>query len=163
MTTNGTPCWCNECKGVLRSVKIVRRHAKNTVADANELELIQKSPGTVNIGQSCAFYRTLYEQHATATQPLYAGSKLSVLEHIYIEMRKFVAHPFYTKAAVTANFKDDRLLKLPQPNNSCKTFEDARTKIKDFLVPLQTFHACPSDCVIYRGALSDAIVSSVFL
>jgi hypothetical protein len=156
------PCWCIGCKGALRSKKIVNRHAKDVTSNFN---MATNSPleGSWNIGEMVPFYLSLYDQHPTATQALYGGAKISVLDHIYIEYRRLVAHPLHTKAAVTQSFQDDKFLKLPQPNNSCGSFEEARAKIKDFLVPLQTFHSCPNDCVIFRGALREMKVQIISL
>ena len=153
------PCKCvsHRCRGVPRSRKTVEKHAHEDAALA--LTNIGPRPSTgENIGYSCPFYPALYDYHPAATTPLYENSSISKLDHIYIEFRKFVSHPSHTKEAVTESFKCDKLLKLPKPNESCGSFEEARSVIEDFLVPLQKYHCCPNDCVIYRGSIQAAKV-----
>ena len=67
---------------------------------------------------SCSFDPNLYESHWSAKTKLYNGSNISMLDHIYLELRKFVSHPNHSKAAVTESFRSDKLFKLHIPNNS---------------------------------------------
>ena len=46
----------------------------------------------------------LYEQHWTSKTKLYVGAEISLLDHIFLEMRKFVSHPSATKSGVTKKF-----------------------------------------------------------
>ena len=51
----------------------------------------------------------------------------------------------------------DKLFKQPKPNESCSSYDEAKSKIKDFLIPIQTFKACEKDCVeLFRNELSSA-------
>ena len=95
--------------------------------------------------------------HWAANELLYDATTLTVLDHIYLEMRKFVTHPSYSKETVSENFRCDALFKLPKPNKCRTSYENEKQVIKDFLVPLQTSHVCPKDCVIFCGELEMAM------
>ena len=99
------------------------------------------------------YFPYLYETHWSSMTKLYDGAPISVLEYIYLEFRKFVAHPFHTKSAVTENFLTDKKYKLPQPNAVMTSFDNARSAIKDFLLPLKVYDDCRNDCVIFTGTL----------
>ncbi|XP_066925721.1 uncharacterized protein [Clytia hemisphaerica] len=150
----GRPCNCTSyrCNGAIRSSKTIYRHAKTDASYA-----IQKTTApleTQNI--DCPYYPGLFETHPAAKTPLFLDADISVLDHIFLEFRKFVSHPSYAKATVSESFRNDKLFKLPKPNESCSSYEEAKAKIKDFLIPIQTFKACEKDCVVFRNELSSA-------
>ena len=96
-----------------------------------------------------------YETNELALINLYAGSKISVLDFIFIEFRKFVSHPSYAKRSVTENFRSDVEFKLPKPNLCPASFEYAKGFVKDFLVPIRTYYdVCQNDCVVFRKSLA---------
>ena len=86
------PCRCksHKCAGVPRNRKTRDRHARED-AELFSIETISM-PGE-NIAYSCPFYPALYAYHETALTPLYENAEITKLDHIFIEFRKFVAHP----------------------------------------------------------------------
>ena len=98
----------------------------------------------------------IYKTHPQAQISLYSGADISMLDYIFVEMRKFVSHPSYAKVTVTENFQYDKVFKLPKPNCCPSSFRKAKTTISEFLVPIRTFNVCPNDCVIFRNDLKDA-------
>ena len=97
---------------------------------------------------------SLYKEHH-AEIPLCVGAPITVLDYVFLEMRKFVSHPCHTKVSVTENFRCDKLYKLPKPNNACGSYEEAKNIIKEFLVPLKKYDVCPKDCVIFTRELKE--------
>ena len=102
----------------------------------------------------CNFDPDLYDSHPAAKTSLYKNSEISVLDYIFVEFRKFVSHPGYAKTTVSETFRTDSLLKLPKPNHCPKDFSSGKHLIKDFLVPIITYHVCSNDCVIFTGEIS---------
>ena len=51
---------------------------------------------------------SLYKEHH-AEIPLCVGAPITVLDYVFLEMRKFVSHPCHTKVSVTENFRCDKL------------------------------------------------------
>ena len=103
---------------------------------------------------NCPYFPSLFEEHH-ARIPLYGGAPITVLDYVFLDVRKFASHPCYTKVCVTENFRCDKLYKLPKPNNACGSYEEAKNIIKEFLIPLQKYDVCPKDCVIFRGELKE--------
>ena len=105
--------------------------------------------------QTPALPESAYKTSAVFKTPLYDGARITVGEYIFLEFRKFVSHPSFAKRTVSDNFRDDRDFKLPKPNYGPSSFATAKSMIKEFLVPLETYHVCPNDCIIFRGNYKD--------
>ena len=103
---------------------------------------------------NCPYFPSLFEEHH-ARIPLYGGAPITVLDYVFLDVRKFASHPCYTKVCVTENFRCDKLYKLPKPNNACGLYEETKSIIKEFLIRLQKYNVCPKDCVIFRGELKE--------
>ena len=65
---------------------------------------------------------------------LYGGGPITVLDYVFLEMRKFVSHPCHAKVSVTKYFRCDKPYQLPKPNNACGSYEEAKNIIKEFLI-----------------------------
>lgn len=145
------PCWClsHNCKGVLRNRKTVSKHSnedlKKKIARYDTCYI-----STPKLSNSY-FKPDQYEEHFAMKIPLYNNAKISLLEYIFVEMRKFVSHPHYSKNTVTETFRTDKEFKLPRPNQCPNDFNSAKTVIKEFLIPLKKFDVCPNDCMIYHN------------
>ena len=105
---------------------------------------------------NCSFDPNMYVQHETAKTPLYKDADITLLDYIFVEFRKFVSHPSYAKATVSEDFRTDSLFKLPKPNNCPRDFDHAKGLIKDFLIPLQTYHVFKNDCMIFKDEYAAA-------
>ena len=151
---------CSSAGGKFLRPRQIAEHVKADKALIRALDTYDESKH--NIALDCVFYPALYENHPSATVPLYKGASISKLDHIFIEFRKFVSHPSSSKVAVTESLRSDKYLKLPKPNESCETFTEAKNNIKEFLVPLTTYHVCVNDCVIFTGEYADHKVSLHF-
>lgn len=154
-----TPCKCSfyKCRGRLVSRKTLYNHSKKDleVINLNNRESIATTMKSPSLSR-CSFPESAYKTHHAATTQLYEKSSLSLLDYIFLEMRKFVSHPSFSKETVSENLRTDGEFKLPKPNMCPKTFYAARDVIKDFLIPLETYHVCPNDCVVFRGDLKDS-------
>ncbi len=136
-------------RSIYYTVNIVRRHAKNTVADANEL--IQKitwnnKHRTIVCILSHAVQATC-DRDATTVRGLEVNCART---HYTSKWESLLCTHFTRRPPSPQISRTIECSNYPNRINSCKSVEDARTKIKDFMVPLQTFHASPSDYVIYR-------------
>ena len=138
---------------MLRSKRTIASHSKEDyVLIKSKQEKIYSSSQRLH---GCSYNPSLYETHVASKTPLYSNAEISILDYIFIEFRKFVSHPSYAKTTVSETFRTDGLFKLPKPNNCPKDFTTAKLAIKDFLVPLITYHVCPKDCVIFTGEYSE--------
>ena len=50
---------------------------------------------------------------------------------------------------------------LPVGNNLPATYSDALRLVEPFLIQPITFHACPNDCIIFRGEYNDLEVCPI--
>ena len=143
----GGPCfYCTyKCKGFYQHTATLARHAKKYFEErTKELE---EGSGVQLL--DCPYISSLYEERH-AEIPLHEGTPITVLDYVFLQMRKFVAHPCHTKVSVTENFRCEKLSKLPKPSNASGSYEEAKNVIKEFLTPLQKYDACPKDCVNLR-------------
>ena len=149
-----TKCFCKSymCNGRLITIRAMKRHVAKDYSDKKQQEMTAEE--NKNIAPMCLYYPTLYDQHWTSTTPLYEGSPISVLDHIYMEFNNFVSHPSHTKCAVSTTFETNSRI-LPQPNKCCKSFDEARAAISDFLLPIVKYDVCPNDCIIFTGENKD--------
>ena len=121
----GGHCWCKyrKCSGTYRSKNTLRAHTNaDFEAEKENRRLDDAIYDSPKLPSTCLFNPNLYVQHPAAQKELYKGSKLSQLDYIFVEFRKFVSHPTYSKRTVTENFRTDSKFKLPQPNNCPKDY-----------------------------------------
>ena len=154
-------CYCKsyKCGGRLITTRAMKAHVSKDYINKEEQEIFQEKDK--NIASQCPYYPALYDNHWTSSTPLYEGSQVSVLEHIYMEFNNFVSHPSHTKCAVTTTFETMGRI-LPQPNKCCNSFEDARKAISEFLLPIVQYDVCRNDCVIFTGKNKDKKVWVAF-
>ena len=88
--------------------------------------------------------------HASQAKiPLYEKSELTVLQTLARYFQWFTEHPSISKAALSDILHLKKRI-LPQPNNLPGTYEEACDFVKPFLLPFETYHVCPNDCVLFR-------------
>lgn len=85
----------------------------------------------------------------TAKIPLYEKSEFTVLQTLAGYFHWFTEHPSTSKAALSDLLRLKKRI-LPQPNNLPGTYEEACNFVKPFLVPFETYHVCPNDCILFR-------------
>ena len=145
-------CKSHHCEGFHRSKNTLTQHAKEDFMMLKQQQI--RTANNIKLS-GCSFDPSLYNDHKLAKTALYVGSNISVLDYIFLEFRKFVSHPLSSKEAVSENFRIDTLFKLPKPNFCPKNYQDAKSQIREFLVPLQTYHACPNDCILFHKHLAN--------
>ena len=84
-----------------------------------------------------------------AKLPLFENSDFTVLQALAGYFQWFTEHPSTSKSALSSLLQLKKLL-LPQPNNLPGTYHEAYNFLKPFLLPFETYHACPNDCVLFR-------------
>ena len=81
--------------------------------------------------------------------PLFENSEFTVLQTLAGYFQWFTEHPSISKSALSGILRLKKRL-LPQPNNLPGTYEEACNFVKPFLLPFETYHVCPNDCVLFR-------------
>ena len=127
----GGPCFCRtfKCKGFYQHKATLARHAKKSFEEGTKE--LEEGRGVQLL--NCPYFPSLYKEHH-AKIPLYGGGPITVLDYVFLEMRKFVSHPCHAKVSVTKYFRCDKLYQLPKPNNACGSYEEAKNIIKEFLI-----------------------------
>ena len=85
----------------------------------------------------------------SAKVPLFENSDVAVLEALASYFMWFTEHPSTSKRALSDLLRLNKRL-LPQPNNLPGSYDEAFNFIKPFLLPIEIYHVCPNDCVIFR-------------
>ena len=80
---------------------------------------------------------------------LFQNSEFTVLQALAGYFQWFTEHPSISKSALSGMLRLKKRL-LPQPNNLPATYEEACNFVKPFLLPFETYHVCPNDCVLFR-------------
>ena len=83
--------------------------------------------------------------------PLYEGANISLLDSVVSHFSWFCEHPGISKAALSDMFQMQHSHILPPGNCLPDTYEAALKIIEPFLVKPIEFHACPKDCIVFRG------------
>ena len=81
--------------------------------------------------------------------PLFENSDVTVLEALASYFMWFTEHPSTSKSALSELLRLKKCL-LPQPNNLPSSYDEAYNFVKRFVLPTQTCHVCPNDCVIFH-------------
>ena len=87
---------------------------------------------------------------------LFEGSSLSVLATVSLLMSWFANFPGINKQALSQLFNILHHCILLSGNLLPADYKRAYSMIKSRLVPVTEYHACPNDCILYRGAHIDA-------
>lgn len=86
-----------------------------------------------------------------ATTPLYEGSSTTVLQTLVQLFTWFSEHPGISKEALLSLLYLQHHTILPPGNLLPDSYQAALTEIEPFLVQTQVYHACPRDCILFRG------------
>lgn len=89
--------------------------------------------------------------HFIAQTPLYNGAEITILQSIVHHLSWFSEHPSISKQALSDLLKREHHYVLPPGNHLPDSYEAAMKLAKDFLIEPIVFHACPNDCVLFRG------------
>lgn len=85
------------------------------------------------------------------TQPLFEGSRTSVLEAVTKHLYVFSVNHGMSKTALSDSLMCEKS-SLPQPNHLPSSYKEARTLVAPLLMPLQKYDVCINDCVIFRDS-----------
>ena len=55
-----------------------------------------------------------------------------------------------SKSFIHDSFEIDKNYLFKKPNELPGSFDEAKAMIKDFLIPLERYHACANDCQIFK-------------
>ena len=80
---------------------------------------------------------------------LFENSDVTVLQALASYFMWFTEHPSTSKTALSDLLRLKKRL-LPQPNNFPGSYDEAYSFVKPFLLPIETYHVCPNDCIIFR-------------
>ena len=86
---------------------------------------------------------------------LYSGSPLSTLSVLAILFSWFSAFPGISKQALSQLLYILHHFILPSGNSLPDTYAKAYSLIQQLLVPVQEYHCCPNDCILFRGPHAD--------
>ena len=81
--------------------------------------------------------------------PLFENSEFTVLQTLAGYFQWLTEYPSISKSALSGILRLKKRL-LPQPNNLPGTYEEACNFVKPFLLPFETYHVCPNDCVLFH-------------
>ena len=126
----------------MQSSRTRRHHLK---MDNQTLE-IPSSIGDFDKYLDFCSYSTIPE----ANTLMYPNARITILEGVYEILRDFVFTPDASKMSTSARFKQLKEKFLPENNMMPASFDQALQLITSFLMPLEKFHVCPNDCVIFR-------------
>ncbi|VDI69941.1 Hypothetical predicted protein [Mytilus galloprovincialis] len=93
-------------------------------------------------------------------EPLYDGSKTTILQSVLRHFVTFCSNNGMSKSAVSMCLSNEKKV-LPQPNKLPKSYKEAHDMVKHLLIPTTTYHCCVNDCQIFRLDHSDNIKCSV--
>ena len=82
-------------------------------------------------------------------EPLFPGSTETVFKAVCGHMMQFVANHGMTKLAVSQSLLQHHRA-LPTENKLPTSYAEAMKLLEPYLVPLQRYEVCPSDCLIYK-------------
>ena len=86
----------------------------------------------------------------TAKKPKFHFLKIVML--LFLKHWRVIScglHPSTSKSALSELLRLKKRL-LPQPNNLPSSYDEAYNFVKRFVLPTQTCHVCPNDCVIFH-------------
>lgn len=90
-----------------------------------------------------------------SSTPLFSGSSLNVLGTLAILFSWFTSFPGISKQAFHQLLHILHYFILPSGNSLPSTYAAAFSIIQSFLVPVEEYHCCPNDCILYRGPYAD--------
>ena len=97
---------------------------------------------------------SIYDQEVLSSTPLYNGA-MTVMDALVKHLSWFSEHPSISKEALSDVLRMEHLEILPPGNNLPSSYNDAMKVIEPFLIQPIMFHACPNDCIIFRGDHTD--------
>lgn len=91
-----------------------------------------------------------YEQICEG-EDLYQSSSITVTKALGILFSWFCSSPGISKNAFSRLLYLMKNFLLPEQNCLPSSYEKALEKIKQFLVPIQKYHCCVNDCILFRN------------
>lgn len=89
------------------------------------------------------------ELDKNASLPLHEGSDETVMEVLAGYFHWFSSHPSISKSALSSLLSHEHCNVLPKGNNLPSSYDQAYNFIKPNLLPTESFHACPNDCILF--------------
>lgn len=83
--------------------------------------------------------------------PLYSGAEITVMDAVVKHLAWFSEHPGLSKEAFSDILKMQHYEILPSGNRLPASYSDAMKLVEPFLIQPIIFHACPNDCIVFRG------------
>lgn len=112
-------------------------------AYGNELQDIESLSGL--------FDKDVYDHEVLSSTPLYSGARVTIMDALVKHLSWFSEHPCISKDALSDVLSMEHNEILPHGNNLPSSYNDVMRVIEPFLIQPIVFHACPNDCVIFRG------------
>ena len=113
------------------------------IHDKNEASVLQETPDL---------------REAIANSPLLHNSLICTLFETLVHLFDwFSSHPSISKEAFSKNLQIWHSI-LPEGNLLPTSYRDAYKIIKPYLDPEIIFHACPNDCILFRGKFKHSVV-----
>ena len=100
--------------------------------------------------ESLSMLYDVYDNENFST-PLYDGAKLTVMDAVVKHLAWFSEHPGLSKEALSDILEMEHCEVLPSGNQLPSSYGEAMKIVEPFLIQPIMFHACPNDCIIYRG------------
>ena len=97
---------------------------------------------------------TIEDNHSSP--PLFPGSSLNTIAALAVLFSWFSSFPGISKQAFSQLLYILHHFILPSGNLLPASYAAAHSIIQPSLVPVQEFHCCPNDCILYRGDYADA-------
>ena len=98
---------------------------------------------------------SVYENERLSSTPLYDGAKTTVMDALVHYLSWFSEHPGISKEALSDILRMQHAEILPPGNKLPATYNEVMKLVEPFLVQPILFHACPNDCVVFRGRHTD--------
>ena len=98
---------------------------------------------------------SVYDDEQLSSTPLYDGATITILDAVVKYLFWFSDHPGVSKEALSDMLKMQHLEVLPPGNKLPGSYCDIMKLVEPFLIQPILFHACPNDCIVFRGSYTD--------
>ena len=117
------------------------------------IPLANKEPDDNNY--RCHAYDSSVYSSGIASEILYEGASITVLDALVRHFTWFSEHPGISKDALSDMLHSQHHHLLPYGNKLPASYEVALNAIEPYLVKPIVYHACPNDCILFRSTYSD--------
>lgn len=96
---------------------------------------------------------SLYEK-GIGSMPLYSGATVTLLQAVVQQLSWFTSHPSVSKEALSGILSVQHSI-LPSDNLLPDSYDKAIQIVSKYLLQPIVYHACPNDCILFRGEYAD--------